>query len=665
MPSEGLARNGLHLGALTSFAIAQQYFEPLADGPDFFIDRGATPLDLVLFALGFVIVPPALLLAAEALAGLARARAREVLHLAFVGGLAALIAWQAITGADPGARPLLAYAASVALGAGAAAAYARAEPVRSFLTLLGVAPVVVLALFLGLSPARTLAFGGGGPGPVKVPSNGAPVVLVVLDELPTASLMDVRGRIDAKRLPGFAALARESTWYRNAASPGDYTQLAVPTLLTGRRPRAGALQVASEHPDNLFTLLGAGHRLDVFEALTDICRTPCHRQIREPFARRMRGLVSATVEQIPALPPGVRGRLAGAVEPDGPPEAAGRTERVGDANVRRFVSTTQDVRFERFLDTLGGGRRPALNYLHLVLPHRPWRYLPDGRRYESSRSYRDGLFGRLPRDRRVVAIAWQRHLLQTAFVDRLITRLRRRLKASAAYDRSLVVVVADHGSAFRAGDHSRIVTATNVGEIAPVPLFVKAPRQRRGTVDDSAVETTDLLPTIARELAIELPWRVDGVEAGTRPRRESLTVRRQDDGGAVTVGRVRLKHLRDAAVRRRTATFRRGLFAIGPRRRLPGRPLSRVKRARGVRAVLDSPGRYAAVDPGARTLPVDVTGRIDGGTPRSRPVAVAVNGIVAATGWTITEGDHEHFTVLVPPSSLRRGRNEVEAVVLG
>ena len=42
-----LARNGLHLAALTSFAIAQQYFEPLADGPDFLIEQGMTPLDVV------------------------------------------------------------------------------------------------------------------------------------------------------------------------------------------------------------------------------------------------------------------------------------------------------------------------------------------------------------------------------------------------------------------------------------------------------------------------------------------------------------------------------------------------------------------------------------------------------------------------------------------
>ena len=384
MPSEGLARNGLHLAALTSFAFAQQYFEPLADGPDFFIERGATSLDVVIFALGFVIVPPALLVVAEALAGLAHARARDALHLAFVGGLLALIAWQAITGADPGARPFVAYAVSALVGAAGALAYARADPVRSVLTVLGVAPVVVLVVFLGFSPVRTLAFGGGGPEAERVKSNGAPVVLVVLDELPTASLMDSRGGIDSKRLPGFAALAREATWYRNAASPGDYTQLAVPTILSGRRPRAGTLQVASEHPRNLFTLLGGDHRLDAFEALTDICRAPCERQVREPFGRRMRGMVSKIVESVPALPPGVRSRVANVISAEGPPAAARPIRDVGTQSVRRFVATTQDVRFARFLDTLGDGTRPTLNYLHLVLPHRPWRYLPDGRRYELS-----------------------------------------------------------------------------------------------------------------------------------------------------------------------------------------------------------------------------------------------------------------------------------------
>ena len=78
-----------------------------------------------------------------------------------------------------------------------------------------------------------------------------------------------------------------------------------------------------------------------------------------------------------------------------------------------------------------------------------------------------------------------------------------------------------------------------------MPLFVKAPRQRRGAVDDSDVETTDVLPTIARHLG-----RVPG--ASTACRRNAAApaalTSRQDDGGGWDRRR-RLERLRDAAVR--------------------------------------------------------------------------------------------------------------------
>ncbi len=660
MPNEGLARNGLHLAGLSSFAIAQQYFEPLADGPDFLIERGAAPLDVVWFALGMVVLPPLILLALEALAGLLRERARAGVHLVFVAALVGLIAWQAVTEADPGVRPLLAYAIGAAVGAGAAVAYARAEVVRSFATVLGIAPVVVLSLFLFASPVRSFAFGGGGSTPQKVETNETSVVLVVLDELPTASLMDARGRIDARRLPGFAALARDSTWYRNAASPADYTQLAVPAILTGRHPNAEALQVASEHPDNLFTLLGASHRLDVFEALTDICRTACPRQEREPFQRRIRGLTAATIRRVPALPPRLSSRLSDAIDVEGPPEGAARRPAIA-GDVRRVLTTTQDVRFQRFLQTLPAGREPTLNYLHLVLPHRPWVYLPDGRRYNGDAALDRNEFGRWPTDPTVASSAWQRHLLQTGFVDRLLSRLIAKLKANGTFDRTLLVVVADHGAAFRAGDESRVVTQRNIGEIAPVPMLVKAPRQRRGAIDDSDVETTDVLPTIARHLDARVPWRTDGVAAQTHPRRRTLTVLRQEDGAELRIDRGRLERLREAAVRRRLRVLRNGPFELGPA--LAGRAAKGVRRAPGARAVLDSPARYAAIDPGARVLPVNVAGTVEGGRARGRPVAVAVNGVIVATGRSAVIGGRERFAILTPPSALRPGRNRVEALL--
>lgn len=652
-----MLRNGLHLAALCAIGIAQQYFEPLADGPDFFISRGATGLDVVVYAFGLVLVPPLVLLAVEALAGLASERLRDGLHLVFVGGLAALIAWQALTGDDEPLPPMVTILIALLVGGAATFAYHRVPAVSFGVSVLSPAPVVVLALFLCFSPVWALVAGGGSE-PKQRASSGTPVVMVVLDELPVASLMDRRRRIDARRYPNFARLGREATWYRNAASVGDYSQLAVPALLTGRPGNPGRLQVAHEYPDNLFTLLGGSYRLNVFEQVTDLCRAACPAQRRAPFSWRMRSILSTSVEQIPALPHALRGRLADALHPGPSPNDV---PDAGRRSVRNHVVAAQDVRFARFLETVGGRRRRTLDFIHLILPHRPWRYLPSGQKYVSRRSYSESLFARWPRDPWPSTVGYQRHLLQVALVDRLMGRLIARLKATGLYDRAVIVVAGDHGSSFRPGDEPRILSRTNVADVAAVPLLVKAPGQRHGRIDDSYVESTDVLPLIARRLKVRIPWRT-----GARTR-VKLTIYREQDGNSVVIGRRRLERLRDAAVARKVRLFPGGdPLRIGPHLELVGAPVSTL--AKGVqtpvRATLDAPGQFRSVDPRAVTIPVDVSGIVRGGPARRRPIAVALDGRIAATGWTIVDGGGEHFTVLLPPESLRRGAVAVEVYAI-
>lgn len=549
----GLAEGALHLGALCALAIAQPYLEPLGDAPEVLVERGFDGSDVILLALIFVALPPLLLVAMEGVAGLVRPVVGYALHLLFVAALVALIAWQALGGASA-----LSYALALAIGGVAAGAYHRAAGVRMVGTVLSPGPLVVLALYLLLSPTSALVTGGNGDVEEVRGASASPVVFVLFDELPVGSLMDLHRRIDSTRVPAFARLAREATWYRQAATVADYSQLAVPALLSGRRVGRGPAPVAAEHPDNLFTLLGRSHRIDASEQLTDLCApAACPARVRDPLEVRIRSALRQAVSTIPALPPRLRTSLAGRLAPD--PPRRGSVTRYDDRGVSRHEHAGQPERFSRFLATLPGVGSRTLHFIHLVLPHRPWKFLPSGRALPPGlRANGEDVFGRWPRDPGLIRRAWRRHLLQTGYADRLLGRAIGRLRQLGVWDRALVVVTADHGTSFIPGQEARIVTAANAGDVGPVPLFVKEPRQRRGRIDDRPAETVDIVPEVARILNVEIPWKVDGRPlGGAVARRRNITIERQQ-GGQVTVSRRALMRGRQRSLQRMHRFFDSG-----------------------------------------------------------------------------------------------------------
>ena len=96
--------------------------------------------------------------------------------------------------------------------------------------------------------------------------------MLVLDELPLASLVDEDGSIDASLYPNFAELAAASSWFRNATAVSPSTWHAVPSIATGMYPTEGA-PVARDHPDSIFTMLGGSYEMDVTESITRLCPT--------------------------------------------------------------------------------------------------------------------------------------------------------------------------------------------------------------------------------------------------------------------------------------------------------------------------------------------------------------------------------------------------------
>jgi len=510
-----------------------------------------------------------------------------------------------------------------------------------------VAAVIVLAaavlLFgLGLASPRAEPRGEepGDAAPTSAASGVAPVVMVVFDEFPLTSLLDGRSRIDARRYPNIASLAGDSTWFANATGVHDRTTKAVPAILTGGLPRGGKLPVARDHRRSLFTLLRRSHEMNVSEEATALCPEPCGGSGREVArARSLREIELAIIRNI----------------------HRGRPER-----------------FAEWVGRIRAGGRPQLSFKHVFLPHTPFKYLPSGRNYlENWRERLPGLSEHRIHSPWLAGQANQRQLLNLAFTDRLIGLLIRRLRRVGLYDRSLIVLTADHGASFQRGQDRRIITRRTFSDIASIPLIVKRPHQQRGRVSRSYVRTPDILPTIAQGLGLKLPWRVQGRSAygrGVRGRRRVFMFR----GAEATVTRagreprVRLsvrafERSQRRALRRQRRLFGSGdvnrIYRFGPYQRQLGRAVAELPVGSGgpVSANIKDAGLLRSVNLRGGFVPAQVVGRVNGPRRLGRPVAVAVNGRIAAVGHTfaLPGGRREHFSMLVPDWMLRQGSNDV------
>ena len=455
------------------------------------------------------------------------------------------------------------------------------------------------------------------------------VVLLVLDELPGDTLLDQDGEIDAGRFPNFNALAGDSTWFRNAHTTYDSTTKAVSLILDGIRPQKGTSPIARDHPHSIFTALGRrGYRIRTSEEATSMCPP---RYCPTQDTRR------------PAILPNLRG---------------GRAERFG-----------------RFVRSIRASRRPTLWMKHALLPHGPWVYMPSGRRSRPDGPELLRGMQTVPgfHDQYVTDHNEQRYLLQLGFVDRLLGRLVGRLKRQGIYDDTLIVLTADHGFAWQVGVPTRrSVNRSNVDELAPVPLFVKAPGQRRGRVNRALAQTLDVTPTIADVLNVPLGYRADGRSAFSRAvgRRKVVSLTRRDFSSVVRMPIARWNARRRAIVRRRLLHLGSGDWAslyttLGPNRDLIGRRTSELRRASagGLRASLVRAGAYRRVRRSSGVVQTQVAGRLLGsGGSRRRDIAVAVNGRIEAVGRTfqLVGDETESYSVMVPETSMRDGRNLVE-----
>ena len=674
----------LQLAALSGFAVAQPLYDILARNGEFFVAHQARPGDILalvaLLSLGLPLVwlgvswPIGRLLG-----GSGAAAAAPVAGLLL--GLTALAPLHRLGGLP--AVAALALAAVVAVVGGWW--FGRGKGLRPVLMALSPAAVLFPLWFLLGTPVATLlrapAAGAVGFDVPRIESS-TPVVMVVFDEMSLVSLTDSQGEIRRAQFPNFAALVDTAYWFRNATTVGENTAASVPALLSGRLPADGALPTAADHPHNLFALLAAGgYGLRVFEWQTSLCALAdcADRSPTGSLGSRLAAMTSdlaivyahwtlpaELTASLPAVDASWRGFARAPVEPDGAAEFS-RSRHPVDY-------------FDRFLDAVGTGQPSTFYFVHLGLPHVPWKFLPSGSEYGPMNLPvvpHGGEGGAWTDDIWQVRQSYQRHLLQVGLVDRLVGRLRERLEAVGLFDESLIVIVADHGLAFVSGESRRELAEENVDEITNVPMFVKLPGQTEGVVSERNVETTDLVPTIAEVLGVKSPWAVDGasvLDGAPPPRGQAKIVR----GKEIPPGGFSYSIEALVADRRRSLDLAAALLgnpgswdevlAIGPAieevgGRAVGAEVEVIERPDwSVDVTLDQPEQWSSVDPEGPFVPAHVTGRLEGVSSKTRrPLAVVVNGVVEATTWSYAlPGGDVRFSAMVGQDAFAPGPNRVE-----
>ncbi len=658
-------RSALEIVALCGLVITQPLLDVTGKSPDFFLFHGAGPADIVLLMAVYTLLPPALLWGVGALVGLAGRAVRRMAHLVTLGVLCAALAVQVGKHLFP-VRGLPLVVVALTVGVASGYAYRRWSAPGQLLRVAAVGPLVFILLFAFVSPASAVLLPARWAGSAQAARADRavhpkrlhpPVVMLVLDEFPLVSLLGPDGMIDERRFPNFARLAGQSTWYRNATGVSGWTPYALPAMLTGRYPARELAPHYAQYPDNLFTLLGEAYDVRAQESISQLC--PPSRCLGHDVALRG-GLPVLLRESALLLEQIVSPSAAGWRDPESSYREITRSEAglddsdpvPTDPTFRwSTLDENQPARFSEFLAGLRPVDRPTLHFLHLLLPHSPWNYLPSGVRYESPPGMVNDGDG-------WVELAHERHMYQVEYTDQLIGETLHRLESSGLYDDALVVLTADHGVSFTPGAQGRGLDALRwaPGELLWVPMFIKEPGQRTGLIDDRNWEHVDLLPTIADLAGLRVPWRTDGASVLPTIRTDGNKRYYDQPGRPLTVpGPATFAALLSGAAQ--------PALPAPPLPELVGRPTTDLSiSGTGGSATVANLADFRTVDPASGRLPALVYGTVPDAVPAGTRLAVAVNGRVGAVT-RVVDPDlaDRRFAALLPDGSLfSPGANRLE-----
>ncbi len=641
-----MKRDSRFIFGLFNLGVSQPLYSVLSLNQQFLVVHDIPPADLFLLILVISFVLPTLMITFQFLAGCISKGFQKGVSAFLFAALAGTVLLPLLKHFHIPGILIILIAASVGLALFCFSV--RFAPVGVFFHYLIPVALIVPGLFLykiwglGLLSQKLIpAF--------PPPRSTTPVVLILLDELPLTSILDRNREIDPVKYPNFARLARQSVWFRNATTISPDTPVAISAILTGNYPHQEKFASVRDYPANLFTLFGSSYDLRVVEPVTKLCpyQTLIPQQL---FAARFLSLLKDV--------------LAIYIQAVVPPDFAHRFPQVtsrwshfwsrDDPEFRTHSFQERTRQFSVFVSSLQKTNKPGFYFLHLLLPHGPWRYLPSGKRYDPPQNPVDerSFENSWKRDPESIQRGYQRHLLQVGFVDRLLGQVLDKLQETGLYERSLIVVTSDHGICFRYKELRRDVKKSNAVDLLPVVLLMKLPDRKNGTVTDRNVESIDILPTIADTLGVSVPWTTDGSSAFnvSVPERERKQAYPYYSSAPLVFPR------------KLELSF--PVFPDPNAKWIGGRVTEfAIRDAGDVTFELINQEAFDHVDLQSDFVPALISGRIRYGreSPRRLLLAVAVNGVIRATGNTFPINPKvDGFSVIVPEGSFHPGQNHVD-----
>ena len=402
-------------------------------------------------------------------------------------------------------EPAILFLAALLVTAGSVAVILSAGMIRklSYFSLL--IPLVLLH-FIFVSPASTLFEGSGQMKGVKPDSiNDTPVILLVFDEFSGLTIQDSEGGLDVLRYPGFAEIARNADYFPNALTVDYRTDISVPSIVSGTLRTADKRGLATgENIIELFQNWGGGVRAQssvlpadlMYERQTnlysfgsDIVTLYLHIILHQDWIENKIGVIPATWKNF-----GIFHEID-----DEPGDVSSEPLDMFSNWREELTKNPEDKQF---------------SFLHVEFPHAPYTTSATGRSQENGEVFRRQLFTfeTIEAQQPFLNVAYHNYLQQSSYADLLLQRLIRELKETGLYDKSLIIVTADHGVSYKVSGLNRRIPLNKDSwrNIVSVPLIVKYPFQETGSVDDSFVTTLDIAPTILDVTAIDPLWELAG-----------------------------------------------------------------------------------------------------------------------------------------------------------